>query len=313
MELLQKMVSDMQNNLIWIRDEILPESEAKVNALSGMAQFGLNVFEGIRCYQADDHKISYAFRLHDHLDRLEESCKLIGFKMPVSKRILISNFNSIILKNNFTSDVAVRLTIFSDGSGSWHSTSPLSYFIAPVQKERTNISKLIGRSACISSWVRISDNVLPPRAKIGANYINGRFAHMAAISGGYDLPILLNHHGTVSEGPGSCIFMIKKNKLITPETSASILESITRDTILNYAPSLGLEVEEKPIDRTELYLADEVFMCGTAAEITPITSIDQYKIGRGVVGSSTSNLLKMYHKIVIGEISNYRHWLSKVE
>ena len=303
----------MPDNLIWIRDEILPECEATVNALSGMAQFGLNVFEGIRCYLGDDNKTLYAFRLHDHIDRLHESCKLIEFEMPVSRQCLVDNFNTIVLKNNYESDVAVRLTIFQDGAGSWHSNSPLSYFIAPIAKPRSDLINLTGKTACISSWVRITDNILPPRAKIGANYINGRFAHLAATAGGYDLPILLNQQGTISEGAGSCIFLVKKNKLITPNTSSSILESITRDTILNFAPSLGFKVEERSVDRTEIYLADEVFMCGTAAEITPITSIDQFTIGNGSVGPTTSMLLEKYHEILSGKIPEYHHWLSKVE
>ena len=303
----------MQNNLVWIRDEILPESEAKVNALSGMAQFGLNVFEGIRCYLGEDSTNLYTFRLSDHLDRLEESCKLIGFEMPVDRECLTFNFNRIVLENNYESDVAVRLTVFSDGIGTWHSNSLLSYFIAPISKPRTNLAELTGKTACISSWIRISDNTLPPRAKIGANYINGRFAHLAASAGGYDLPILLNQRGTISEGAGSCIFMVKKDKLITPEKSASILESITRDTILRYAPGLGLQVEERPVDRTEIYLADEVFMCGTAAEITPVKSIDQFIIGKGIVGPVTSMLLQKYHELVSGKIPEYNHWLSKVE
>ena len=136
---------------------------------------------------------------------------------------------------------------------------------------------------------------------------------MAATAGGYDLPILLNQQGTISEGAGSCIFLIKKDKLITPEKSASILESITRDTIMRYASVLGFQVEERPVDRTEIYLADEVFMCGTAAEITPITSIDQFTIGKGSVGSATSMLLEKYHEIVSGKIPEYHHWLTKVE
>ena len=303
----------MRGNLVWIRDEILSESEAKVNALSGMAQFGLNVFEGIRCYLAEGDTNLYTFRLNEHLDRLEESCKLIGFEMPTSRECLVANFNRIVLENNYESDVAVRLTIFSDGVGSWHSSSPISYFIAPIAKPRSDIVKLEGKTACISSWVRISDNVLPPRAKIGANYINGRFAHLAATAGGYDLPILLNQQGTISEGAGSCIFLIKKDKLITPEKSASILESITRDTILHYASDLGFQVEQRSVDRTEIYLADEVFMCGTAAEIIPITSIDQFTIGNGSVGSATSMLLEKYHEIVSGKNPEYHHWLSKVK
>jgi branched-chain amino acid aminotransferase len=301
------------NNLIWFRNELIAEKDAKISVLSGSAQFGLNVFEGIRCYRSSQDFSLNAFRLDDHLHRLRQSCKLIGFDKTLNLTHLKENFSSVIRANQFSEDVAVRVTLLHDDIGSWHSSSPLTYFIAPIRKPRTDIKYLMGLKACISSWTRISDNVLPPRAKIGANYINGRFAHLAAKAAGYDLPILLNEHGTVSEGAGACVFMVKDQTLITPDNTSSILESITRDTVICLASDLGLDVVERAVDRTEIYLADEVFLCGTAAEITPICTVDQFSIGNGGVGPVCLSLLRKYHELVSGEVNKYSHWLSKID
>ena len=300
-------------NLVWIRGEILPESDANVHVLSGMAQFGLNVFEGIRCYFDEDSETLYAFRLDAHLDRLYNSCRLIGFDFQVPASEIKCNLTNLIVQNGFSCDIALRLTVFADGKGSWNSIAPISYFIAPMKKNRTNLDELTGLTACVSSWTRISDNSLPPRVKIGANYINGRFAHLAAKSAGYDLPILLNEHGNVSEGAGACLFIVKSDRLVTPSISSSILESITRDTILYFAREIGLTVEERTLDRTELYLADEIFICGTAAEITPIQSIDQFTVGDGKPGPLTVKLLEKYHNVVSGKEHAYTNWLTEIQ
>lgn len=158
----------------------------------------------------------------------------------------------------------------------------------------------------MSSWQRINDNVLPPRAKAGANYINGRYAFLQARSDGYDLPIFLGNDGKVSESSGACIFMITGKKLITPPVTASILESITRGIIMEIAIDLNFEVEERVIDRTELYLAEEIFLCGTAAEITPITKIDRFLLNDGKNGTITLKLLEEYINVCTGTNEQYR-------
>jgi branched-chain amino acid aminotransferase len=306
-------VNPNKENIIWFRDELMFESDANVNVLSGMAQFGLNVFEGIRCYRSANDDTLYAFRLHDHLKRLEDSCKLLSLSCPAALEVFEQNFYRTILANNFTGDVAVRLTVLVDGTGSWSSVEPVSYFIAPISKPRIQLSKLKGLTACISSWKRISDNAMPPRAKVGANYINGRFAHMQARYDGYDLPVFLDDNGYVSEGAGACIMFLKNRKLITPSNTSSILDSITRNTILALAKDMNIDVEERSVDKSELYLADEVFMCGTAAEITPVIRIDKFQIGKGVVGEFSRRILSEYHKLVSGENALHFNWLAEVK
>jgi branched-chain amino acid aminotransferase len=303
----------MKDNLIWCRGEILPESQAVVSVLSPTAQFGMNVFEGIRCYWNAKNQELYAFRLQEHINRLFDSCYLMGLTPPYNRDEIIIHLKEIILHNNFDSDIAIRLTIFGDGRGSWNTSEPLEMFIAPIKKSRTDISKIKGLSASISSWRRINDNNLPPRAKVGANYINGRYAHLQAKRDGYDLPIFIGDDGKISEGAGACLFIVKNNCLVTPTKTSSILESITRDTVIILAGDLGIKVIERSIDRTELYLADEVFLCGSAAEITPITQIDKFKIGAGCPGVHTITLLKDYLDIVSGKKNRHSEWRTVVK
>jgi branched-chain amino acid aminotransferase len=165
----------------------------------------------------------------------------------------------------------------------------------------------------VSSWRRISEDVMPPRVKNLSNYRNSQLAGMEARYDGYDTAVLLNHHGKVSEGPGACIMLVDDNKLITPEPGSGILESITRDSLMVLAREvLGLEVIEREVDRTELYLADEVFTCGTAAEITPIVSIDKYTVGSGAIGEVTLALESAFDDVLRGRESRFANWRTPV-
>jgi branched-chain amino acid aminotransferase len=302
----------MADNLIWIRGEIIRQSQATVNVLSPMAQFGLNVFEGIRCYWNEKQGELYAFRLKEHLDRLMLSCRLVRLPSPYTPAQIESFMKTAIQSNGFREDTAVRITIFGDGQGTWNTCEPVSMFIAPMAKSRTRMDMIPALKACISSWERINDNALPPRAKVGANYINGRYAHLQARHDGYDLPIFLGQDGKVSEGAGACLFMVRNSMLVTPPTTSSVLESITRDTIMVLAKEFGIEVTERPIDRTELYLADEVFLCGSAAEISPIVAVDGYVLSQGQPGPVTVSLLNAYLAVVSGMSADHPDWRSVV-
>ena len=302
----------MSENLIWLRGEIVQESRALVNVLSPMAQFGLNVFEGVRCYWNESKRELYAFRLQEHLSRLMQSCRLMRLVPPYSPEQIEDYLRMVIGSNEFCVDTAVRITIFGDGRGTWHTCEPLSMFIAPMKKPRTDVMRVPAYRACISSWRRISDNVLPPRAKVGANYINGRYAHLQARHDGYDLPIFQGEDGKISEGAGACLFMVRDGKLVTPTTTSSVLESITRDSIIQLARALSIEVLERSIDRTELYLADEVFMCGSAAEVSAISSVDGYVLGDGRPGQITQTLLGEYLAVASGEDARFPEWRTAV-
>lgn len=289
-------------------------AEATVNVLSPTSQFGANVFEGIRCYWSEQDQQLYAFRLADHYKRLQNSIKILRFNSPYSTSDFQQGLIDVVKANGYREDIAVRQTVFVDGiGGTWNSCEPINMFIAPIAKPFQKIQDKAGLRCQVSSWERISDRNLSPRAKVGANYINSRMAYLEARENGYDTALILNNQGRISEGPGACFFMVRDNKLITPPPTASVLESITRDTIIQVAAELlGIETLERNIDRTELYICDEAFLCGSAMEITHITNIDGLAVGDGKLGKITQDLSNIYHQIITGQLSQYKDWLTPI-
>lgn len=307
------MKYDVENRRIWLKGEILNVKDAKINVLSPTAQFGLNVFEGIPCYWNSEKEQLYAFRLEDHYNRLMKSAKLLQLECPFSKEDLKKAFIDVIKANEYYENIAVRQTLFVDGFGSWGSQGPVEMFIAPIPKGNTSAEyNKKGLNACVSSWRRISEEMLSPRIKCGANYMNSRAGQREAIRNGYDTCIFLNDSGTVAEGPGSCFFLIKDEKLVTPKLTDSVLESITRDSIIKIAKFLNYEVEERSIDRTELYVCDEAFLCGSSMEITPVLSVDKYSINDGKTGEVTNSLHQYYLNIVKGNIREFEKWVMPI-
>ena len=305
---------DNNHRLIWIGGKIVPVAEATVNVLSPTSQFGANVFEGIRCYWSEQDQQLYAFRLADHYKRLQNSIKILRFNSPYSTSDFQQGLIDVVKANGYREDIAVRQTVFVDGiGGTWNSCEPINMFIAPIAKPFQKIQDKAGLRCQVSSWERISDRNLSPRAKVGANYINSRMAYLEARENGYDTALILNNQGRISEGPGACFFMVRDNKLITPPPTASVLESITRDTIIRIAAELlGIETQERDIDRTELYICDEAFLCGSAMEITHITNIDGLAVGDGKLGKITQDLSNIYHQIITGQLSQYKDWLTPI-
>ena len=308
------MKYDVAHRRIWLKGEILDVNDAKVNVLSPTSQFGLNVFEGIACYWIDDEKQLYAFRLNDHYDRLIRSAKLIQLDLKYTKEDFKKALVDAVKANEYDENLSVRQTLFVDGFGSWGSEGPVEMFVAPIPRGRTSAEyNKKGLNCCITSWRRISDENLSPRIKCGANYINSRVGQREALRNGYDTCIFLNEAGKVAEGPGSCFFMVKGNTLITPRLTDSVLESITRDTIIKLATKeLGLNFEERTIDRTEVYMADEAFLCGSAMEVTPIYTVDRYPIGSGEQGDVTKAIHMKYLECVQGRLADRKAWLTPI-
>ena len=304
------MKYDVSERLIWFKGELLHVNDAKINVLAPTSQFGLNVFEGIPCYWNDDEKQLYAFRLDDHYDRLIRSARLIQIDCPFSKDDMKKALIDVVKANEYDENLSVRQTLFVVGFGSWGSDGPTEMFVAPIPRGRTSAEyNKKGLNVCVTSWRRISENALSPRIKCGANYINSRYGQREALRNGYDTCIFLNEYGKVSEGPGSCFFMVKSGKLITPAFTDAVLESITRDTVIKLAKSLGYEVEERTIDRTELYTADEAFLCGSAMELTPVLSIDKYELGEGEI---SKELHKAYVDAARGLNKELKDWVIPV-
>lgn len=307
------MKYDVANRRIWFKGEILNVNDAKINVLAPTSQFGLNVFEGIPCYWNDEEKQLYAFRLDEHYDRLIRSAKLIQIDNPYSEEEMKKALVDVVKANEYDENLSVRQTLFVDGFGSWGSADPVDMFVAPIPRGRTSAEyNKKGLNVCVTSWRRISDETLSPRIKCGANYINSRVGQREALRNGYDTCLFLNEAGKVSEGPGSCFFMIRNGELITPQLTDSVLESITRDTVIKIAESKGYKVVERTIDRTELYTCDEAFLCGSAMEMTPVLSVDKYVIGNGDTGAITKELHMTYLEVVRGKVEQFKDWVTPI-
>ena len=305
------MKYDVANRLIWFKDKIINVNEAKINVLAPTSQFGLNVFEGIPCYWNEDKKQLYAFRLDDHYNRLLKSAKLLQINCRYSKEDMRKALIDVVRANEYYENISVRQTLFVDGFGSWGAEDTVEMFVAPIPKANTSKEyNKKGLNCCVTSWRRIGDTTLSPRIKCGANYINSRMGQREALRNGYDTCIFLNEFGKVSEGPGSCFFMVKDGKLITPTLTDSVLESITRDTVIQLAKQiLGIEVVERSIDRTELYTCDEAFLCGSAMEITSILSIDGFNMSDCGI---TDTIHSEYLKVLKGLNDSYFKWITEI-
>ena len=300
----------VEERIIWLKGELLHVNDAKINVLSPTSQFGLNVFEGIPCYWNEEKNQLYAFRLQDHYDRLLRSARLIQINCPYTKEKLKKAFIETIKANEYDENLSVRQTLFVDGFGSWGSDGPTEMFVAPIPRGRTSAEyNKKGLNVCVTSWSRLSENALSPRIKCGANYINSRNGQREALRNGYDTCLFLNEYGKVSEGPGSCFFMVKNKTVVTPTLTDAVLESITRDTVIRIAKYLGYEVLERSIDRTELYTADEAFLCGSSMELTPILSIDRYPVKEHDI---TQRIHREYLEIVKGNNDQFHEFVTGV-
>lgn len=278
---------------LWWNGELVEWDRANVHVTAiGWSAVGA-VFEGIRAYWNPDHEELYVFRLEEHMRRLGQSMKMVRLEPKWSIEHLTEQIIELLKANEIREDTYIRpLAYRGEGGGKGFSSFGGSTEI--LINTRPNPSHLLSgkmSTACVSSWTRISDNVMPPRIKNVANYRNGQLAGMEAAMNGYDIALIMNQQGKIAEGGGSCVMLVRDGKLITPDVTQSILESITRDALIQLArDEMGIEVVERAVDRTEFYIADEVFMCGTAFEITPISSVDKYTVGNGEIGPITRRL-----------------------
>ncbi len=272
------------------------------------------VFEGIRAYWNEEAGEAYVFRLREHLERLSRSMKLVRLQQKHSLEELTEAILRLLRDNECREDTYIAPVVYRGaGPRSFSGFSPDSQIFISTRPMPSHL--LTGKvvKARVSSWRRISDDVMPPRIKNISNYRNSQLASMEAALDGYDVAILLNTHGKVAEGPGACLMLVRDGKLITPDITSSILESITRDALIRLArEELGLAVEERAVDRTELYIADEVFLCGTAAEITPIVEIDHYQVGDGTIGPITRQLERLFHDVLRGKDARRAEWRTPV-
>jgi len=284
--------------MVWFENEILPLERAQISAISPSARYGLSIFEGIRGYVSQENDGILIFRLQDHLKRFSNSAKIMQLNLGASLDQIQNGVHRVIQANDCKVDSYIRIDGLSTSDGSWNSTQSLKTLIVLQNYDSVQDLNLKSKSACITHYRRIHNSQMPPEVKCGANYINSRYAFFEAQRKGFDYPLMLNLDGYVAESSGACIFMVKNDVLITPPLDAQILASITRDTIIQIADLKDITVEVRNIDFKQLFEADEIFLCGTAAEITPVTRIEGRVIGDGTAGKNTRVLSELYLNVV---------------
>lgn len=309
-------MSDESPRYLWMNGEIVPWDRAMIHVSNLTIRLASSVFEGIRAYwNAEQHQL-YVFRLDDHLKRLMQSIAFVRMESRFGQADLTESVLATIRANEAHHDTYIfPLAYYGAGPFGWMGGAPTNLVIT-VAPTRSMLRSDEAVACGVSSWTRISDNVLPPRVKCFANYQNSALAAAEAARNGYHPhwgAILLNAQGKVSEGAGACLMLVRDGTLITSPVTSGILDSVTRRSLIQIARDIiGVDVVEREVDRTELYSADEVFLCGTGAEVTPVGSIDHYQVGSGAIGPVTRRMRDAYHDLVRGIDARYAGWRTGV-
>jgi branched-chain amino acid aminotransferase len=303
-----------QADLIWHNGECVPWEDAKVHVLSHGLHYGTGVFEGIRCYETE--RGPAVFRHRDHLDRLEKSAELYYLHLPYTAEQLRLATHELIQRNGLGSCYIRPLAFRGYGSlGLYATDAPIDVIIAafPWAAYLGEESKNGGIRAKVSSWRRISPAGSIPHAKASGSYLNSILAKTESHNSGYDEAILLDERGFVCEGSGENIFVVRDGEIVTPPHAASILDGINRKSVIQIARDLGYTVVERDVARAELYLAEEVFLTGTAAELVPVREIDDHPLGEGKPGEITAHVQAKFEDALYGRAEEYLEWLDFVE
>jgi branched-chain amino acid aminotransferase len=304
-------VSIPLSKYVWFDGKFITLDKAKVPITTHALHYGTSIFEGIRAYWNGNNL--YVFRLDEHIKRFRRSGQFYDISLNYSDKEMSDAIIGICKKNKIKKSCYIRPFYFVGDYGiNLHVTAKAPTSVAIFSFPFGDLFDKNGITAGVVSWRKFSDNSIPPQAKMGGNYLNSIIATQEAKQNGFDEAILLDHNGNVSEAPGENIFIIRNGQLITPPLSSSALEGITRDAIIKVGRDLDMEVLEKEVTRSELTTSDEIFLTGTAAEITPIISIDGKKIGNGKPGSITKKMMNEYQEIVMSRNEEYSHWLTPV-
>jgi len=307
------MADIAEGRYIWKNGEQVAWADATTHILSHALHYGTAVFEGMRCYRTESG--SSVFRLEDHMRRLWRSAYMIGMELPYSAEELVAAAHELIVANELRACYVRPIAYRGYGSvGVNPRPAPIDVAIAvwPWDAYLGPEALESGITAGISSWRQRSANATPGAIKSSASYLNSGLAHMEALDHGYGEAILLNESGTVAEGSGENIFIVRDGAIFTPPLGDGILEGLTRASVMQLARDLGYSVTERSLVRTDLYVADEVFFTGSAAEVTPIAAIDGRKIGIGKRGPVTGVLQSRFFDIVCGRVPEYEHWMHRI-
>ncbi len=298
---------------VWFNGKVLRYTDAKVGLLTHALNYGTGAFEGIRAYWNAEQKQLYGLRVADHFDRMQGNAKALQMKLPLSTPELVEITNDLLRRNEMREDCYVRPLVFKNAEEIGVRLHDVDDSFAIIVTTMGNYVSTTGMRCMVSSWRRVDDTMAPARTKCTGIYINSALAKSEAIQNGFDEAIFLTQDGHVSEGSAENIFLIRRGQVLTPPPSDNVLEGITREAVMTLMKSeMGLDVIERSIDRTELYIADEVFMCGTGAQIAPVVEIDRRVVGTGVPGEVTLRLQAIYQEAVKGHIEKYADWLTPV-
>lgn len=298
---------------IWMNGKLVPYKNAKVHVLTHALHYSTAIFEGIRCYNTPSGPM--IFRLPEHVERLFKSAKMYSMKMPYSKKEISEGITSTVRTSKLKECYIRPLAYYGHGvMGLTPTPNKVQVAIACWEWNagESSAGKVRGARCKVSSWLRIDSRSQPMQAKAASNYANAALARVEALRDGYDEAIMLNYHGKVSEGSAENIFIVNKGEIATPPLNAGILDGITRDSVIKIARSEGMAVTERDVDREDLYVADEVFMTGTAAEVKSVTEIDNITIGDGRLGQTTRRLQEAFYEASRGRDDRFSEWLTPV-
>lgn len=299
--------------IAFFEGKFVPLSDAKISVQVHGFNYGTAIFEGIRGYYNPDEEEMYLFRLVEHYRRMLKSCKIIKIELPFNEQELADLTCDLVKRNNFRRDIYIRPLAYKTACQIGTKLSPGSDFTVFAVPMDDYIATNRALKVCISSWRRVEDNSIPPRGKICGSYVNSALAATEARDNGFDEAVVLNNDGHVAEGAAMNIFMVRDGKLITTPITANILEGITRTTLARIAKEeINTEMEVRQIDRSELYIADELFFCGTGAQIAAIGSVDHRKVNDGNPGPITLKLQKLYADVVRGHNKKYLDWCTPI-
>ena len=295
---------------VWLDGEVVPWEKATIHVFTHALHYGTGVFEGIRAYGVGDEVL--IFRLKDHMKRMSESAKMYSFELPYNEQEMCDAVVALIAKNDFHSSLYIRPIAFK-GVGGINldaRATPTSASIIAFPYAKYFDPEKPGLDICISTWSRIGEPAVPGMAKATGHYINSVLARTESAEAGFDEALFLDNRGYVSEGTGENIFIVKDGHISTPGFSSGILNGITRQTVISLIKDLNLPFTERPVMRAELYSCDEAFFTGTAAEVTPILSIDRKPVGKAKPGPMTLKLKEEYERVVTGLNQKYIHYLT---
>jgi branched-chain amino acid aminotransferase len=303
----------MDAKVLFMNGEYIPAERGVISVRTHAFAYGTGVFEGIRGYWSKEENQLYLFRLREHYERLLRSCKILRISLPYTVEDLIASSVELARRNEQHEDVYQRPVAYKSDEIIGVRLHGLTDSYLLSSEPMGNYVEIGGLRCGVSSWRRIDDNAIPARAKIVGSYVNAAFAKTEALQNGYDEAIMLTHDGHVAEGSAENIFLYVNGELVTPAPTENILLGITRDTIIQLAQKeLGIQVRERQIDRTELYTADEIFLCGTGAQIAPVIEVDHNPVGTGNIGEISQKLQDLYFDIVRGKNKKYKEWCTPV-